>query len=165
MEFTHFNHQGRARMVDVSEKADTLRTATAKARVLLNADTYALVKSGGIKKGAVLTTAQIAGIMGAKRTPDVIPMCHPIALTGADISFELDDENHTIDIFATTKCTGPTGVEMEAMTAAGIAALTVYDMCKAVQKDMVIDRICLLSKKGGKSGDIKQEELWNTEQR
>ena len=165
MEFTHFNHQGRARMVDVSEKADTLRTATAKARVLLNADTYALVKSGGIKKGDVLTTAQIAGIMGAKRTPDVIPMCHPIALTGADISFELDDENHTIDIFATTKCTGPTGVEMEAMTAAGIAALTVYDMCKAVQKDMVIDRICLLSKKGGKSGDIKQEELWNTEQR
>ena len=125
MEFTHFNHQGRARMVDVSEKADTLRTATAKARVLLNADTYALVKSGGIKKGDVLTTAQIAGIMGAKRTPDVIPMCHPIALTGADISFELDDENHTIDIFATTKCTGPTGVEMEAMTAASIAALTV----------------------------------------
>ena len=165
MEFTHFNHQGRARMVDVSEKADTLRTATARARVLLNADTYALVKSGGIKKGDVLTTAQIAGIMGAKRTPDVIPMCHPIALTGADISFELDDENHTIDIFATTKCTGPTGVEMEAMTAASIAALTVYDMCKAVQKDMVIDRICLLSKKGGKSGDIKQEELWNTEQR
>ena len=93
MEFTHFNHQGRARMVDVSEKADTLRTATARARVLLNADTYALVKSGGIKKGDVLTTAQIAGIMGAKRTPDVIPMCHPIALTGADISFELDDEN------------------------------------------------------------------------
>ena len=131
MEFTHFNHQGRARMVDVSEKADTLRTATARARVLLNADTYTLVKSGGIKKGDVLTTAQIAGIMGAKRTPDVIPMCHPIALTGADISFELDDENHTIDIFATTKCTGPTGVEMEAMTAASIAALTVYDMCKA----------------------------------
>ena len=135
MEFTHFNHQGRARMVDVSEKADTLRTATARARVLLNADTYALVKSGGIKKGDVLTTAQIAGIMGAKRTPDVIPMCHPIALTGADISFELDDENHTIDIFATTKCTGPTGVEMEAMTAASIAALTVYDMCKAAQRD------------------------------
>ena len=142
MEFTHFNHQGRARMVDVSEKADTLRTATAKACVLLNADTYALVKSGGIKKGDVLTTAQIAGIMGAKRTPDVIPMCHPIALTGADISFELDDENHTIDIFATTKCTGPTGVEMEAMTAASIAALTVYDMCKAAQRDIIIESIC-----------------------
>ena len=158
MEFTHFNHQGRARMVDVSEKADTLRTATAKARVLLNADTYALVKSGGIKKGDVLTTAQIAGIMGAKRTPDVIPMCHPIALTGADISFELDDENHTIDIFATTKCTGPTGVEMEAMTAASIAALTVYDMCKAVQKDMEITNIRLLEKSGGKSGDYKRED-------
>ena len=154
MEFTHFNHQGRARMVDVSEKADTLRTATAKARVLLNADTYALVKSGGIKKGDVLTTAQIAGIMGAKRTPDVIPMCHPIALTGADISFELDDENHTIDIFATTKCTGPTGVEMEAMTAASIAALTVYDMCKAMDKKMEIGEIYLVRKSGGKSGLI-----------
>lgn len=158
MEFTHFNHQGRARMVDVSEKADTLRTATAKARVLLNADTYALVKSGGIKKGDVLTTAQIAGIMGAKRTPDVIPMCHPIALTGADISFELDDENHTIDIFATTKCTGPTGVEMEAMTAAGIAALTVYDMCKAAQRDIIIEGICLLRKAGGKSGEFRRKE-------
>lgn len=158
MEFTHFNHQGRARMVDVSEKADTLRTATARARVLLNADTYALVKSGGIKKGDVLTTAQIAGIMGAKRTPDVIPMCHPIALTGADISFELDDENHTIDIFATTKCTGPTGVEMEAMTAASIAALTVYDMCKAAQRDIIIENICLLRKAGGKSGEFRRKE-------
>ena len=158
MEFTHFNHQGRARMVDVSEKADTLRTATAKARVLLNADTYALVKSGGIKKGDVLTTAQIAGIMGAKRTPDVIPMCHPIALTGADISFELDDENHTIDIFATTKCTGPTGVEMEAMTAASIAALTVYDMCKAVQRDIVITDIRLLGKSGGVHGGYTRDE-------
>ena len=158
MEFTHFNHQGRARMVDVSEKADTLRTATAKARVLLNADTYALVKSGGIKKGDVLTTAQIAGIMGAKRTPDVIPMCHPIALTGADISFELDDENHTIDIFATTKCTGPTGVEMEAMTAASIAALTVYDMCKAAQRDIIIESNCLLRKAGGKSGEFRRKE-------
>ena len=150
MEFTHFNHQDRARMVDVSEKADTLRTATAKARVLLNDDTYALVKSGGIKKGDVLTTAQIAGIMGAKRTPDVIPMCHPIALTGADISFELDDENHTIDIFATTKCTGPTGVEME--------ALTVYDMCKAAQRDIIIESICLLRKAGGKSGEFRRKE-------
>ena len=158
MEFTHFNHQGRARMVDVSEKADTLRTATARARVLLNADTYALVKSGGIKKGDVLTTAQIAGIMGAKRTPDVIPMCHPIALTGADISFELDDENHTIDIFATTKCTGPTGVEMEAMTAASIAALTVYDMCKAARRDIIIESICLLHKAGGKSGEFRRKE-------
>ena len=158
MEFTHFNHQGRARMVDVSEKADTLRTATARARVLLNADTYALIKSGGIKKGDVLTTAQIAGIMGAKRTPDVIPMCHPIALTGADISFELDDENHTIDIFATTKCTGPTGVEMEAMTAAGIAALTVYDMCEAEQRDLISESMCLLRKAGGQSGGCRRKE-------
>ena len=164
MEFTHFNHQGRARMVDVSEKADTLRTATAKARavaaarVLVNRETFARIQSGGIKKGDVLTTAQIAGIMGAKRTPDVIPMCHPIALTGADISFELDDENHTIDIFATTKCTGPTGVEMEAMTAASIAALTVYDMCKAAQRDIIIESICLLRKAGGKSGEFRRKE-------
>ena len=158
MEFTHFNHQGRARMVDVSEKADTLRTATAKARVLLNADTYALVKSGGIKKGDVLTTAQIAGIMGAKRTPDVIPMCHPIALTGADISFELDDENHTIDIFATTKCTGPTGVEMEALTGVQIALLTIYDMCKAIDKHMVMSEIHLVEKTGGKSGEFVWKE-------
>ena len=96
--------------------------------------------------------------MGAKRTPDVIPMCHPIALTGADISFELDDENHTIDIFATTKCTGPTGVEMEAMTAASIAALTVYDMCKAAQRDIIIESICLLRKAGGKSGEFRRKE-------
>lgn len=106
----------------------------------------------------MLTTAQIAGIMGAKRTPDVIPMCHPIALTGADICFELDDENHTIDIFATTKCTGPTGVEMEAMTAASIAALTVYDMCKAAQRDIIIESICLLRKAGGKSGEFRRKE-------
>ncbi len=158
MEFTHFNDQGRARMVDVSEKTDTLRTATAAARVLLNAHTYALVRSGGIKKGDVLATAQIAGIMGAKRTGDLIPMCHPIALTGADISFELDDEGHAIDIFATAKCTGPTGVEMEAMTAVSIAALTVYDMCKAAQRDIVIEGIRLLHKAGGKSGEFIREE-------
>lgn len=154
MEFTHFNGQGRARMVDVSEKPSTLRTATARARVLLNESTYALIKTGGIKKGDVLTTAQIAGIMGAKRTPELIPMCHPIAITGADIRFELDDEKSTIDIFATVSCTGSTGVEMEAMTAAATAALTVYDMCKAVQRDITIESICLMHKAGGKSGEF-----------
>ncbi len=154
MEFTHFNGQGRARMVDVSEKPPTLRTATARARVLLNKSTYALIKTGGIKKGDVLSTAQIAGIMGAKRTPELIPMCHPIAITGADIRFEADDEKNTIDIFATVSCTGSTGVEMEAMTAAATAALTIYDMCKAVQRDITIESICLMHKAGGKSGEF-----------
>ncbi len=154
MEFTHFNGQGRARMVDVSEKPLTLRTATARARVLLNKSTYALIKTGGIKKGDVLSTAQIAGIMGAKRTPELIPMCHPIAITGADIRFEADDEKNTIDIFATVSCTGSTGVEMEAMTAAATAALTIYDMCKAVQRDITIESICLMHKAGGKSGEF-----------
>lgn len=141
-------------MVDVSEKPLTLRTATARARVLLNKSTYALIKTGGIKKGDVLSTAQIAGIMGAKRTPELIPMCHPIAITGADIRFEADDEKNTIDIFATVSCTGSTGVEMEAMTAAATAALTIYDMCKAVQRDITIESICLMHKAGGKSGEF-----------
>lgn len=141
-------------MVDVSEKPPTLRTATARARVLLNKSTYALIKTGGIKKGDVLSTAQIAGIMGAKRTPELIPMCHPIAITGANIRFEADDEKNTIDIFATVSCTGSTGVEMEAMTAAATAALTIYDMCKAVQRDITIESICLMHKAGGKSGEF-----------
>ncbi len=141
-------------MVDVSEKPPTLRTATARARVLLSKSTYALIKTGGIKKGDVLSTAQIAGIMGAKRTPELIPMCHPIAITGADIRFEADDEKNTIDIFATVSCTGSTGVEMEAMTAAATAALTIYDMCKAVQRDITIESICLMHKAGGKSGEF-----------
>ena len=118
-----------------------------------------------MKKGDVLGTAQIAGIMAAKKTSAIIPMCHPLMLTGIDIDFNMVEETSTIEIKATVKCKGVTGVEMEALTAASAAALTIYDMCKAVQKDMIIDRICLLSKTGGKSGDIRQEELWNTEQR
>lgn len=157
MEFTHFNDEGRARMVDVSAKEKTLRTATAKATVYLNAETYTMVVEGRMKKGDVLAVAQVGGIMAAKRTFETIPMCHPIALTGTDISFELDAEKHTIDIFATTKCKGETGVEMEALNAAATAALTVYDMCKAVQRDIEIGGIMLLRKAGGKSGEFVRE--------
>ena len=158
-DFTHFNDSGRARMVDVSEKNETARTAVAFGRVLVNRETFDLIRSGGIKKGDVLTTAQIGGIMGAKRTADIIPMCHNIALSGVDIDFTLNEAELAVEITATAKCTGQTGVEMEALTAVSVAALTVYDMCKAVQRDMVIDRICLLKKSGGKSGDFVREEL------
>ncbi len=158
-DFTHFNSQGRARMVDVSEKADSLRVAVAYGRVLVNENTFELIRSGGMKKGDVLTTAQIGGIMGAKRTSDIIPMCHPIMLSGIDIRFELDEENKAIEIFGEVKCSGSTGVEMEALTAVSVAALTVYDMCKAVQRDIVIDKICLLKKSGGKSGDFVRGEI------
>lgn len=149
---THFNEDGRARMVDVSEKAVTVRIARASATVSVNKETYRLIREGKMKKGDVLAVAQVAGIMGAKRTPDIIPMCHPIAITNVDISFELDDEASTIRIISTAKCEGKTGIEMEAMSAVSIAALTIYDMCKAVQRDIRISDIYLLEKDGGKSG-------------
>lgn len=145
-------------MVDVSEKNETARTAIAAGRVLVNEETFRLIKTGGMKKGDVLATAQIAGIMGAKRTPDIIPMCHPIMISGVDIDFNLNEEDLAVEIKATAKCTGVTGVEMEALTAVSVAALTVYDMCKAVQKDMVISDIRLLKKTGGKSGEFVREE-------
>lgn len=157
-DFSHFNESGRARMVDVSEKSETNRTAVAAGRVLVNEETFRLIKTGGMKKGDVLTTAQIAGIMGAKKTPDIIPMCHPIMLSGVDIEFNLNEEELAVEILATAKCTGVTGVEMEALTAVSVAALTVYDMCKAVQKDMVISDIRLLKKTGGKSGEFIRED-------
>ena len=145
-------------MVDVSEKPVTSRTAVAAGMVRMNRETLELVKSGGMKKGDVLTTAQIAGIMGAKQTSSVIPMCHPVPLTGVDLDFSINEEACAIEITATARCSGVTGVEMEALTAVSIAALTIYDMCKAVQKDMVIDRIRLLRKTGGKSGEFVREE-------
>ena len=158
MDFTHFNDQGRAKMVDVGEKPPTRRTATAAARVLVNADTFALIRSGGMKKGDVLTVAQVAGVMGAKRTPDLIPMCHPILMDGIDLSLRLDEQRCAVEIQATVSCDGRTGVEMEALTAVSTAALTVYDMCKAVQKDMVITDIRLLKKTGGVHGDFERKE-------
>ena len=151
-ELTHFNEEGRARMVDVSEKSITTRIAKATATVTVNPETYQLIKEGKMKKGDVLAVAQVAGIMGAKRTPDIIPMCHPIQITNVDITFELDDEACTIRIISTAKCDGKTGIEMEAMSAASIAALTIYDMCKAIQRDIRISDIYLMEKDGGKSG-------------
>ena len=157
-DFTHFDERGNARMVNVGQKADTKRTAVAAGRVLLNRETFGLIRSGGVKKGDVLTVAQVAGIMGAKRTPELIPMCHPVALTGVELDLWLNEEMLSVEIEATTSCTGPTGVEMEALTAVSAAALTVYDMCKAVQKDMVITDLRLISKSGGIHGDYHEEE-------
>jgi cyclic pyranopterin phosphate synthase len=156
-DFTHFNDQGRAKMVDVGEKPVSVRTAVAAGRVLVNPETFALIKSGGMKKGDVLTVAQVAGVMGAKRTPDLIPMCHPILIDGINLELHLDEERCSVEITATVSCAGRTGVEMEALTAVSTAALTVYDMCKAVQKDMVISDIRLLRKAGGVHGDFERE--------
>ena len=157
-DFTHFNEQGRAKMVDVGEKPVTVRTAVAAARVLVNEQTFALIRSGGMKKGDVLTVAQIAGVMGAKRTPELIPMCHPILIDGIDLKLTLDEARCAVEIRASVSCAGRTGVEMEALTAAATAALTVYDMCKAVQKDMVITDLRLISKSGGVHGDYERSE-------
>ena len=157
-DFTHFNEQGRAKMVDVGEKAFSRRTAVAAARVLVNEETFRLIRCGGMKKGDVLTVAQIAGIMGAKHTAELIPMCHPIVMDGIDLSLDLDERRQSVEILATVRCDGRTGVEMEALTAVSTAALTVYDMCKAVQKDMVITDIRLVSKTGGVHGDYRREE-------
>ena len=157
-DFTHFNEQGRAKMVNVGEKACSRRTAVAAVRVVVNERTFAMIQSGGVKKGDVLTIAQIAGIMGAKRTPDLIPMCHPVLLDGVDMELTLDENRLSVEIRATVSCAGKTGVEMEALTAASVAALTVYDMCKAVQKDMTITDLRLLTKTGGVHGDYLREE-------
>jgi cyclic pyranopterin phosphate synthase len=151
-EFTHFDGQGNAVMVDVSAKAETQRVAVAKGSILVSPATIALIKGGGVKKGDVLGVARLAGIMGAKRTPDLIPLCHPLALSSVEVDLTIDDERNAVDIQATCKLTGRTGVEMEALTAVSIAALTVYDMCKAVDKGMRIGDIRLVHKSGGKSG-------------
>lgn len=158
MDFTHINEQGRARMVDVTYKADTERAAIAQARMVMGKDTLEKIKSGGIKKGDVLSVAQVAGIMGAKKTADIIPMCHPLMLTGVDISFTLDEEKSEVVITSEVKTTGKTGVEMEALTAVSIAALTIYDMCKAVDRWMKITDIKLIEKSGGKSGHLLRKE-------
>ncbi|MCD8331697.1 MAG: cyclic pyranopterin monophosphate synthase MoaC [Oscillospiraceae bacterium] len=157
-DFTHFNEEGRAKMVDVGAKPPTRRTAVAAGRVLVSRTTFDLIRSGGMKKGDVLTVAQVAGVMGAKRTPDLIPMCHPVAVDGIDLSLHLDEGRCSVEIEATVSCAGRTGVEMEALTAVSTAALTVYDMCKAVQKDMVISDIRLMKKSGGVHGDFERTE-------
>ena len=156
-DFTHFNESGRARMVDVTGKEETERVATAQARVFMLPETLEKIQRGKIAKGDVLAVAQVAGVMGAKRTPDLIPMCHPLLLGSVDIGFKEESQPDrqgrcSIMVTATVKTTGQTGVEMEAMTAVSVAALTIYDMCKAVDKGMSFGDICLMSKSGGKSG-------------
>ena len=155
-DFTHINAQGRARMVDVSDKDITARTAKAYGVVYMNAKTIEMIKSCGIKKGDVLSVAHVGGIMEAKRTSEIIPMCQPVMTTGIDINFTVNEKS--VEIESIVKCKGETGVEMEALTAVSAAALTIYDMCKAVQKDIVIGEIKLLEKTGGKSGDYKWQK-------
>jgi cyclic pyranopterin phosphate synthase len=154
VELTHFNEQGRARMVDITEKEVTSRTAVAQTKVIMNPETLAQIKAGKIGKGDVLAVAQVAAVMAAKKTADWIPMCHPLPLTGINIMFT-DNGTDELYIEGVVKTTGKTGVEMEALTAVSAAALTVYDMCKALQKDMVIGPTQLVSKTGGKSGDYQ----------
>jgi cyclic pyranopterin phosphate synthase len=156
MGLTHFNEEGRARMVDVSEKPKTQRVARAAGKVLMRPDTLELVRTGGMRKGDVLAVAQVAGIMAAKRCWELVPMCHPVQLTGVDVSFAYEEDG--IAFTATTRCCGETGVEMEALTAASVAALTIYDMCKAHQRDMAITEVRLLEKDGGKSGHFVRAE-------
>lgn len=151
-ELTHLDAQGRAQMVDVTQKAVTEREATAEARVVMLPETLAMITEGRHKKGDVLAVARIAGIQAAKKTADLIPLCHPLMLTSIKVELEADPGQHQIRIQATCKLAGQTGVEMEALTAVSVAALTLYDMCKAVDKGMTIEGIRLLEKKGGKSG-------------
>ena len=157
-EFSHFNDQGRARMVDVTEKAPTFRRAAAAGEIQVSKETLDAIREGKLKKGDVLAVAQVAGIQAAKHCWELIPMCHPVPLTGVDIRFALREDPCRVEILAEVACTGPTGVEMEALAAVSAAALTVYDMCKALQKDMRIEHIRLLAKSGGRSGDFRAEE-------
>jgi cyclic pyranopterin phosphate synthase len=157
-QLTHLDDQGAARMVDVGHKPNSDRVAVAGGRVLMKPETLALIKAGQIKKGDVLTIARIAGIMAAKRTSELIPLCHPIALTKIDVQLSLDEEASAVEIVATAKTIGKTGVEMEALTAVQVAALTIYDMAKAVDREMCISGVCLLEKRGGVHGDYVARE-------
>ena len=156
-DLTHFDDKGRARMVDVSEKDVTERVAEARGSVLMAKETLARIAAGGIKKGDVLSVARLAGIMGAKRTPDLIPLCHPMALAAVSVDLQPDPDRSAIDIVATCKVAGRTGVEMEALTAVAVAALTVYDMCKSIDRGMRITDIRLTQKSGGKSGAYRAD--------
>ncbi len=154
---SHMDESGRPRMVDIGGKGDTVRRAVVKGVVRMQPATFQMIKQGGTAKGDVLSIAQLAGTMAAKRTPDLIPLCHPILLENIDIEFSPDEKTGTIEITTTVKSSGKTGVEMEAMTATAVAALTIYDMCKAVDRGMKIDNIRLVKKSGGKSGQIELE--------
>ncbi len=156
-DFSHFDEAGNARMVDVSDKAETERVATAQGRIVMKPETLTLIRTGGVKKGDVLQVARLAGIMAAKRTSELIPLCHPLPLTSIAVDIVADDTANAIDITATIKLKGRTGVEMEALTAVSVAALTVYDMCKAVDRGMIISDVRLIQKSGGKSGTFEAE--------
>ena len=158
-ELTHIDAAGNARMVDVGEKADTLRIAVARGEVHMKPETLALIRAGAIKKGDVLTVAQVAGIQAAKRTSELIPLCHPLPLSNVQVELELEDALPGVRITATVRVIGKTGVEMEALTAVSVAALTIYDMAKAVEKTMRIQNIRLVEKHGGRSGDVVNEKL------
>jgi cyclic pyranopterin monophosphate synthase len=158
-EFTHFNGQGRAKMVDITAKNESSRYAKARSSITVTKEIYDKIANDDFKKGDVLSVAQVAGIMGAKQTSSIIPMCHPIPISGVDISFDWKEKNPHFELVITTevKTKGSTGVEMEALTAASVTTLTIYDMCKAVDKGMVIGETYLLEKSGGKSGDFLRE--------
>jgi cyclic pyranopterin phosphate synthase len=154
---THFDEEGRARMVDVTAKTPTSREAVASGTVTMKSETLRLIRDRGISKGDVLAVARVAGIMAAKRTPDLIPLCHPLNLASVTVDFTIDEARSRVGIVTTVKLLGQTGVEMEALTATAVAALTIYDMCKAVDKEMVISDIMLLEKRGGKSGEFRRK--------
>jgi len=156
-ELSHIDKKGQARMVDVTAKPVTHRQATARGKVLMRPETAALIQEGGMPKGDVFSTARIAGIMAAKKTPDLIPMCHPLEITGIELSFASDIPAGEIVIEAKASMVGRTGIEMEVMTAVAVAALTIYDMCKAVDKGMIIEQVYLESKEGGKSGEYRRQ--------
>jgi cyclic pyranopterin phosphate synthase len=158
IEFTHIDKEGRVRMVDVGSKPETVRVATARGRITMSSSTCQMIADNKLTKGNVLTTAQIAGIMAAKQTSRLIPLCHPIEITDVQVSFSVHTELGSIDIEATAKCKASTGVEMEALTAVSVAALTIYDMAKAVERTMKIEEIRLVRKSGGKSGTFVREE-------
>jgi cyclic pyranopterin phosphate synthase len=154
---THLNEKGEAHMVDVSPKAETVRDAIASGQVIMKPETLKLIRSQSLKKGDVLSVARVAGIMAAKKTPELIPLCHSLMLEQVSVDFDFSSDN-TIDIEAKVRCTGKTGVEMEALTAVSVAALTIYDMCKAIDRGMVISDICLQKKSGGKSGTFIRDD-------
>ena len=157
MDLTHINEQGRAKMVDVSSKEETLREAAAYGCVYMKSETLQRIKEGTVKKGDVLSVAQVAGIMASKKTSDIIPMCHPIMISGCDINFNLNFDENKVEITSTVKTTGQTGVEMEALTAVAAAGLTIYDMCKAIDREMIVSDVMLMKKSGGKSGTFERK--------
>jgi cyclic pyranopterin phosphate synthase len=157
MTLSHLDAEGHARMVDVSAKDTTMREATARGRIVMQAETLSLIVEGRMPKGDVFAVARVAGIMAAKRTSELIPLCHPLPLTGIEVSLTPDEHGHAVDLEATVRTTAQTGVEMEALTAVSVAALTVYDMCKAVERGMRIEDVRLVAKSGGKTGDYRAD--------